>query len=79
MEEEKAIAKFAVLEDRLNKILKGYTALKEENESISSHMKRQEEEVERLKEEISLLKNERLEIGTRIGRLIEKLQGIPLE
>jgi FtsZ-binding cell division protein ZapB len=79
MEEEKAIAKFAVLEDRLNKILKGYTELKEENESISSQMKRQEEEVERLRDEVSLLKNERLEIGTRIGRLIEKLEGIPLE
>jgi predicted nucleic acid-binding Zn-ribbon protein len=79
MEEEKAIAKFAVLEDRLNKILKGYTALKEENDNISSQMKRQEEEVERLRGEVSLLKNERLEIGTRIGRLIEKLEGIPLE
>ena len=79
MEEEKTIAKFAVLEDRLNKILKGYTALKEENESISSQMKRQEEEVERLRKEVSLLKNERLEIGTRIGRLIERLEGIPLE
>jgi predicted nucleic acid-binding Zn-ribbon protein len=79
MEEENRIEKFVVLEDRLNKILKGYTALKEEKERLSSQMREQKEEVERLREEISTLKNERLEVHTRIERLIERLERIPID
>ena len=79
MQEGNEIEKFAVLEDRLNEILKGYTALKEEKESIFSQMREQKEEVEKLRGEISTLKNERLEIRTRIDRLIERLEGIPLD
>jgi predicted nucleic acid-binding Zn-ribbon protein len=79
MQEENTTEKFAVLEDRLSKILKGYSALKEEKEGIFSQMREREQEVERLRGEISLLKNERLEIRTRIERLIERLEGIPLE
>jgi uncharacterized coiled-coil DUF342 family protein len=79
MEEENRIEKFVVLEDRLNKILKGYTALKEEKERLSSQMREQKEDVERLREEISTLKNERLEVHTRIERLIERLERIPID
>jgi predicted nuclease with TOPRIM domain len=79
MDEETAIEKFAILEDTLNKILKGYTALKEENEKTASRIREQEEEAARLREEITRLKGERLEIRTRIGRLIERLEGVPLE
>ena len=79
MEEESAIEKFAVLEDRLNKILNGYTTLQEEKKGFFSKMRDQEVEVERLREEISSLKNERLEMRTRIERLIERLEGIPLD
>jgi predicted nuclease with TOPRIM domain len=79
MDEETAIEKFAILEDTLNKILKGYTALKEENERTASRIREQEEEAARLREEITRLKGERLEIRTRIGRLIERLEGVPLE
>jgi uncharacterized coiled-coil DUF342 family protein len=79
MEEENRIEKFVVLEDRLNKILKGYTALKEEKERLSSQIREQKEDVERLREEISTLKNERLEVHTRIERLIERLERIPID
>ncbi|MCJ7662751.1 MAG: cell division protein ZapB [Desulfobacterales bacterium] len=79
MEEENRIEKFVVLEDRLNKILKGYTALKEEKERLSSQMREQKEDVERLREEISTLKNERLEVHTRVERLIERLERIPID
>lgn len=79
MEEENAIEKFAVLEERVNKILNGYTVLQEEKKGFFSKMRDQEVEVERLREEISSLKNERLEMRTRIERLIERLEGIPLD
>jgi uncharacterized coiled-coil DUF342 family protein len=79
MEEDNAIERFTVLEERLNKILNGYTGLKEEKARLVSQMREREKETERLREEVSALKNERLEIRTRIGRLIEKLEGIPLD
>ena len=79
MDEENAIEKFAVLEDRLNKILKGYTTLKEERERLISQMKDREGADEKLREEVSDLKNERLEFRTRIERLIERLEEIPLD
>lgn len=79
MDKENEIEKFAVLEDRLNKILKGYITLKEEREKLLSQMKDKEGAVERLQEEISDLKNGRLEFRTRIERLIERLEEIPLD
>ena len=77
MEKENEIVQFAVLEERLNKILEGYSTLKEEREKLISQMHVNEEEVEKLREEISTLKNERLEVRARIERLIERLEGIP--
>ncbi len=79
MEDARAIDKFVVLEERLNKILGGYTKLKEEREEVISQIREKEEEVERLKREISSLNNERLQVRTRIERLIERLEEIPLE
>lgn len=79
MDKENEIEKFVVLEDRLNKILKGYITLKEEREKLLSQMKDKEGAVERLQEEISDLKNGRLEFRTRIERLIERLEEIPLD
>jgi predicted nucleic acid-binding Zn-ribbon protein len=79
MEKGNEIAQFAVLEDKLNEILEGYTTLKEEREKLISQMKAKEEAVEKLKEEVYALKNERSEVRTRIERLIERLEGIPLE
>jgi len=79
MDKENEIEKFAVLEDRLNKILKGYITLKEEREKLVSQMKDKEGAVERLQEEVSDLKNGRLEFRTRIERLIERLEEIPLD
>ena len=79
MDKENAIEKFAVLEDRLNKILEGYTTVKEEKEKLLSQVKETEGAVERLQKEVSNLKNERLEFRTRIERLIERLEGIPLD
>jgi predicted nucleic acid-binding Zn-ribbon protein len=79
VEKENEILQFAVLEDRLNKILEGYTTLKEEREKLISQMHVNEEEVEKLREEIATLKNERSEVRTRIERLIERLEGIPLD
>jgi len=79
MAEENEIQKFAVLEDKLNKILEGYTTLKEERGKLISRMKENEGEVEKLRVEVDALKNERLEVRTRIERLIERLEGIPLD
>jgi len=79
MDKENEIEKFAILEDRLNKILKGYITLKEEREKLLSQMKDKEGAVERLQEEVSDLKNGRLEFCTRIERLIERLEEIPLD
>lgn len=79
MDKENEIEKFAVLEDKLNKILKGYITLKEEREKLLSQMKDKEGAVERLQEEVSDLKNGRLEFRTRIERLIERLEEIPLD
>ena len=69
----------AVLEERLNKILQGYTTLKEEREKLISQMRANEKEVEQLREEVSTLKNERSEVCARIEGLIERLEEIPLE
>jgi chromosome segregation ATPase len=79
MKEDNGVERFVVLEDRLNKILKGYTALKEANESLFSQMKEHKEEVERLREEISTLRDERVEAHTRIERLIKRLEGLPID
>jgi predicted nucleic acid-binding Zn-ribbon protein len=79
MEKESEVIQFAVLEEKLNKILEGYTTLKEEREKLISRMHANEEEVETLRNEVSILKNERSEVRARIERLIERLEGIPLE
>ena len=79
MEKENEIGQFAVLEEKLNKILEGYTTLKEEREKLITQMHVNEEEVEKLRKEITTLKNERSEVRVRIERLIERLEGIPLE
>ena len=79
MEKGNEIGQFEILEGRLNKILEGYTTLKEEREKLSSQMKEKEKEVEKLKEELYALNNERSEVRTRIERLIKRLEGIPLE
>jgi len=79
MDKENEVQKFAVLEDKLNKILEGYTTLKEERGKLISRMKENEGEVEKLRVEVDTLKNERLEVRTRIERLIERLEGIPLD
>ena len=79
MEKGNEITQFEVLEERLNKILEGYTTLKEEREKLISQMQEKEKEVEKLKEELYALKNDRAEVRTRIDRLIERLKGIPLE
>jgi chromosome segregation ATPase len=79
MEKGNEIGQFEILEGRLNKILEGYTTLKEEREKLVSQMKEKEKEVEQLKEELYSLKNERSEVRTRIERLIKRLEGIPLD
>jgi len=79
MDKENEIHQFAVLEDKLNKILEGYTTVKGEREKLISQMKEKEEEVKKLRDEIDALKNERLEARTRIERLIERVEGIPLD
>jgi predicted nucleic acid-binding Zn-ribbon protein len=79
MEKGNEIGQFEILEGRLNKILEGYTTLKEEREKLSSQMKEKEKEVEKLKEELYALNNERSEVRTRIERLIKRLEGIPLD
>jgi chromosome segregation ATPase len=79
MKEDNGVERFVVLEDKLNKILKGYTALQEEKESLFSQMKEQKEEMERLREEISTLRDERVEVHTRIERLIKRLEGLPVD
>ena len=71
--------KFTSLEEKLNKILEGYIALKQEKERLSSRMQGETAEVKRLQEEITLLKREHAEARKRIERLLEKLEGIPLE
>ena len=79
MEKENEIVQFTVLEEKLNKILEGYTTLKEEREKLISQMQANEEEVEKLRNEATNLKNERSEVRERIERLIKRLEGIPLE
>ena len=79
MEKENEIVQFAVLEERLNKILEGYSTLKEEREKLISQMHVNEEEVKELRKEVTTLKNERSEVRARIERLIKRLEGIPLE
>lgn len=72
------IGKFEALEERLNKILEGYTKLKGEREELISKIQEKEGELERLKAEVSSLKTERSETRTRIERLIKRLEEIPL-
>jgi predicted nucleic acid-binding Zn-ribbon protein len=79
MEKENEIVQFSVLEERLNKILEGYTTLREEREKLISQMHANEEEVEKLRNEVTTLTNERSEVRERIERLIKRLEGIPLE
>jgi predicted nuclease with TOPRIM domain len=79
MKEDNGVERFVVLEDKLNKILKGYAALQEEKEGLFSQMKEQKEEMERLREEISTLRDERVEVHTRIERLIKRLEGLPID
>jgi chromosome segregation ATPase len=79
MKEDNGLERFVVLEDRLNKILKGFTALQEEKEGIVSQMKEQKEEMEKLREEIATLRDERVEVNTRIERLIKRLEGLPID
>ena len=79
MEKENEIVQFTVLEEKLNKILEGYTTLKEEREKLVAQMQGNEEEVEKLRNEVTTLKNERSEVRERIERLIKRLEGIPLE
>ena len=79
MKEDNGVERFVVLEDKLNKILKGYAALQEEKEGLFSQMKEQKEEMERLREEISTLRDERVEMHARIERLIKRLEGLPID
>ncbi len=79
MKEDNGVERFVVLEDKLNKILKGYTALQEEKEDLFSQMKKQKEEIEGLREEIASLRDERVEAHTRIERLIKRLEGLPID
>ena len=79
MEKENEIVQLAVLEERLNTILQGYTTLKEEREKLISQIGANENEIKQLREEVSTLTNERSEVCARIERLIERLEGIPLE
>ena len=79
MEKENEIVQFTVLEEKLNKILEGYTTLKEEREKLVAQKHGNEEEVEKLRNEVTNLKNERSEVRERIERLIKRLEGIPLE
>ena len=71
--------KFVLLEEKLNRILEGYIKLKEEREELIVQIKGKSEEIERLKNETSALNKERVEIGTKIARLIERLEEFPLE
>ena len=79
MKEDNGVERFVVLEDKLNKILKGYAALQEEKEGLFSQMKEQKEEMERLREELSTLRDERVEVHARIERLIKRLEGLPID
>ena len=78
MEMNDEVDKFEVLEEKLSRILEGYTKLRNEREELTSRLKEQTGELERLRGEIYSLKNEKSEARTRIERLIEKLEGIPL-
>jgi uncharacterized coiled-coil DUF342 family protein len=79
MEHEKKVNLFDTLEGRLDKILEGFTAIREERQSVITELQAKQEEVKRLKEEISLLKNERVDVRNRIERLIARLEGVPLD
>lgn len=76
MKKASEVDKFVVLEERLNRILEGYTKLKEEREKLIVRIRGQEEEVDRCKGEVSSLRKERLEVRTRVERLIERLEEI---
>jgi len=78
MVKEDNINLFDTLEERLDRILEGFTTLKEENERLASRLRDKELEVETLKNEISLLRNEKSDARKRIERLIQRLEGIPL-
>ena len=78
MVKEDNINLFDTLEERLDRILEGFTTLKEENERLASRLRDKELEVETLKNEISLLRNEKSDARKRIERLIQRLEDIPL-
>jgi len=78
MAKEENINLFDTLEERLDRILEGFTTLKEENERLASQLREKELEVDSLANEISLLKNEKSDARKRIERLIQRLEGIPL-
>lgn len=78
MAKEENINLFDTLEERLDRILEGFTTLKEENARLASRLRDKELEVNSLINEISLLRNEKSDARKRIERLIQRLEGIPL-
>ena len=78
MVKEDNINLFDTLEERLDRILEGFTTLKEENERLASRLRDKELELDSLTNEISLLRNEKSDARKRIERLIQRLEGIPL-
>jgi len=65
---------FNELEERIEKLTKGYLSLKEERNNLLNLLRQKEEEISSLKGELEEMKTEKEEIRSRIIGLIEKIE-----
>lgn len=65
---------FNELEERIEKLTKGYLSLKEERNNLLNLLRQKEEEISSLKGELEEMRAEKEEIRNRIIGLIEKIE-----
>ncbi len=65
---------FNELEERIEKLTKGYLSLKEERNNLLNLLRQKEEEISSLKGELEEMRTEKEEIRSRIIGLIEKIE-----
>ena len=65
---------FKELEERIEKLTRGYLFLKEERSNLLNLLKEKEEEISSLKGELEEMRAEKEEIRNRIIGLIEKIE-----
>lgn len=65
---------FKRLESYIERLLENYTAIKAENRRLDRDFQDLKSENDRLKGEIGLLESEKAEVGTRVERIIDRIE-----